>query len=608
MKSFSERLQDEILVADGAMGTMLYSKGVYINRCFDELNLSQPKLITDIHHEYIEAGADIIETNTFGANRYKLTPHGLEEYIYDINLRGAQLAKETAGEQVLVAGSIGPLGRPIQPFGTISHDKARAAFSEQAQALHDGGADIFILETFTDLTMLELALQGVKAVSDRPIIAQVSFSDDAETVYGLTPELVIKRLEPYQPSVIGVNCSSGPQPIIEKITAMAQLTHARLSAMPNAGMPKFVEGRLIYLASPEYFAEYAKRFIQSGVSIVGGCCGTTPEHIRAIKAAVKALRPASVEQRAHHVVVKTKPKPEAEEKIKSELHRKLNRGKFVTCIEINPPRSPEVTKVLGNCRAIKQAGVDAVNIPDGPRASARMSPLALATLIESEAKIDTILHYTCRDRNILGMQSDLLGAFALGLRNILSVTGDPPKLGDYPMATAVFNVDSIGLLRIASNLNQGNDLAGNPIDKATSFFLGAGANPGAINFEEEMNRLYQKVEAGAQYILTQPLFELALFDRLMERVKDIKVPILAGILPLASYRNAEFLHNEVPGMEVPQEIRDRLGQAPDAESQQQIGIEVAQHMLQQIRDYVQGVYLMPPFGRFKAALQVLEIL
>ncbi|MBN2010182.1 bifunctional homocysteine S-methyltransferase/methylenetetrahydrofolate reductase [candidate division KSB1 bacterium] len=606
--SIIERLKNEILVADGAMGTMLYAKGVYINRCFDELNLSQPKTVADIHKAYIEAGADIIETNTFGANRFKLAPHGLDDRLYDINFKGAHLAREVAGDQTYVAGSIGPLGWPIKPLGTITQEQAHDAFAEQAKALHDGNVDVFLLETFCDLTMLEIAIQAVQSVSEKPIIAHVSFSDDARTIYGVTPAQVVERLNQYQLAAIGVNCSTGPQPIFEKIVEMAKLTSMKLSAMPNAGMPKFVEGRLIYMASPEYFAEYAKRFIQSGVSIVGGCCGTTPEHIRAIKAAVKALRPAETTTQSVQVSQKIDVKKSSDAEIKSELHRKLSEQKFVTCIEINPPRSPDVTKVLTSCRMIRDAGVDAVNIPDGPRASARMSPLALAALIQSQVKIDTILHYTCRDRNILGMQSDLLGAAALGLRNILSVTGDPPKLGDYPTATAVFNVDAIGLLRIASNLNNGNDLAGNPIEKGTSFFLGAGANPGAINFDEEINRLHQKIDAGAQYILTQPLFDMRYFDRFMDKVAHINVPILAGILPLASFRNAEFLHNEVPGMEIPQPIRDRMGRASDKESQQKIGIEVARQMLEEIRPQVQGVYLMPPFGRHQLALEVLEVL
>lgn len=606
--SFLERLKNEILVCDGAMGTMLYAKGIYINRCFDELNLSNPKIVKDIHRDYVEAGADIIETNTFGANWFKLLPHGLDNKLYEINYWGALLAKEVAGYKKFVAGSIGPLSRPIKPIGNITEDEAKQAFSDQAQALDEGGVDLFILETFNDLNMLEIAVKAVQLISDKPIIAQMSFSDEAKTIYGVTPVQFVKRLEKLKVAVVGINCSTGPQPILEEIQQMAKVSSMKLSAMPNAGMPKLVEGRLIYLASPEYFAEYAKRFIQTGVSIIGGCCGTTPEHIRAIKAAVKALRPTKIIEKIKVIEKEKKIEPLKKKIIKSELHRKLQQHKFVTCIEINPPRSPEVNKVIAGCRLIKDGGIDAVNIPDGPRASARMSPLALASIIESRVKIDTILHYTCRDRNILGMQSDLLGAHALGLRNLLIVTGDPPKLGDYPTATAVFNVDSIGLLRIANNLNHGNDLIGNPIEKATTFFLGAGVNPGAINFEEEMQRLNQKIEAGAEYILTQPIFEFSLLSKLLERTAKYNIPILAGILPLASYRNAEFLHNEVPGMSVPQKILNRLYHAVNGDDAKKIGIEIAQQMLNQIKPNVQGVYLMPPFGRYKAALKVLEVL
>ncbi len=606
--TFSERLIDEILVCDGAMGTMLYSKGIYINRCFDELNLSSPRLIQDIHREYIEAGADIIETNTFGANVYKLTPHGLEKKLYEINYWGALLAKEVAGHQHFVAGSMGPLGRPMKPYGNLSEAEAGHAFQEQARALSDGGVDLFILETFNDLTMLETAIKAVQSVSGKPIIAQMSFSDDARTIYGVTPVHVVQQLEKLKVDVIGVNCSTGPQPILEEIEQMARVSSTKLSAMPNAGMPKLVESRFIYLASPEYFAEYAKRFIQHGVSIIGGCCGTTPEHIRAIKAAVKALRPSRIIAKVE--IIETGEKSPVPDKamIKSELQRKLDEHQFITCIEINPPKSPDVSKVLDGCQMIKENDVDAVNIPDGPRASARMSPLALAAIVESRIHISTILHYTCRDRNILGMQSDLLGAHALGLRNILIVTGDPPKMGDYPTATAVFNVDSIGLLRIANNLNHGMDLAGNPIEKPTSFYLGAGANPGAINFEEEMNRLVQKIDAGAEYILTQPVFDPALFDKFMSRMTHQSIPILAGILPLASYRNAEFLHNEVPGMGIPQNIRDRLFHAKDNEEARQIGVDLSRKMIEEIRPMVQGIYMMPPFGRYKTALEVLEVL
>jgi methionine synthase I (cobalamin-dependent)/5,10-methylenetetrahydrofolate reductase len=607
-KSFLERLkEEEILICDGAMGTMLYSKGVYIDRCFDELNLSNPSTVRDVHQGYLKSGADIIETNTFGANRYKLQPHGLEGKLYEINNQGVKLAKEVAENDVFVAGSIGPLGRPIEPIGHITRKEARKAFSDQATPLYEGGVDLFILETFNDLNEILQAISAVKEVCDLPIVAQMAFTDEGETAYGVSPVDVVKKLEERGAHVAGINCSTGPEAVWRAIQKMAEVSDIPLSAQPNAGFPHLVEGRLIYLASPEYFAEYAKRFIQSGVRIVGGCCGTTPAHIQAIKGAVKALKPqrrfVDVRVRKEKEKVQRPKKPEE----KSELARKL-RHKFVTSIEMSPPRGPDYSKVIEGAKRIKSAGVDAVNIPDGPRASARMSPLALASILESKVGIEAILHYTCRDRNILGMQSDLLGIHALGLRNLLIITGDPPKLGDYPTATAVFDVDSIGLVRIACNLNSGNDLAGNPIDAATSFHIGVGANPGAISFEEEISRLEQKIEAGAEYILTQPIFDIRLLEKLLEKIKKYKIPVMGGVLPLASYRNAEFLNNEVPGMSIPRAIRDRMKKAVSGDDARKLGIEVAQEILLQIKNEVQGVYLMPPFGKFEAALEVVKIL
>jgi len=606
-KLFLERLQeDEILVCDGAMGTMLYSKGIYIDRCFDELNLSNPDIVKNIHLEYLQSGADILETNTFGANRYKLEPHGLDAKLYDINFQGAKIAREVAGNKAFVAGSIGPLGRTIEPMGHLSQKDARQAFYEQAKAQFEGGVDLFILETFNDINEIQQALLAVKEICSLPIMAQMAFTDEGKTAYGVSPAHVAKKLEGWGADVAGINCSIGPEAVLQAIRKMAEVSNIPLSAQPNAGFPQLVQGRLIYLASPEYFAEYAKRFIQSGVRIVGGCCGTTPAHIQAIKAAVKALKPtrrfveikeAEVRERAPRL------KPEE----KSELARKL-RQQFVVSIEMCPPRGPDFSKTIEGARRIKAAGVDAVNIPDGPRASARMSPLALASILESRVGIETILHYTCRDRNILGMQSDLLGTHALGLRNILIITGDPPKLGDYPTATAVFDVDSIGLVRIANNLNGGNDLAGNPMGAPTAFHIGVGANPGAISFEEEISRLKQKIEAGAEYILTQPVFDINLLEKLLAEIKEYRIPVLAGILPLASYRNAEFLHNEVPGMSIPEAIRERMRKACSGEEAKKVGIEIAQEVLHQIKKMIQGVYLMPPFGRYESALKIVEAL
>ncbi|MFP4081500.1 MAG: bifunctional homocysteine S-methyltransferase/methylenetetrahydrofolate reductase [Candidatus Aminicenantes bacterium] len=607
-KSFLERLEeDEVLICDGAMGTMLYSKGIYINRCFDELNLTDANMVGEVHKSYVHSGTDILETNTFGANRYKLQPHGLEEKLYDINFHGVKIARQAAEGKAFVAGSIGPLGRPIAPIGHISAKEARKAFFDQAKAQYEAGVDLFILETFNDLNQIHQAILAVKEICEKPVMAQMAFTDEGQTAYGVSPVQVVKKLEEWGSHVAGINCSTGPEAVWEAIQKMARVSQIPLSAQPNAGFPQLVHGRLIYLASPEYFAEYAKRFIQSGVRVVGGCCGTTPVHIEAIKDAVKALKPQRrfLEVKASQVKKKALRLQKTEEK--SELARKLCQ-KFVTSIELSPPRGPDFSKVIQAAKRIKAAGVDAVNIPDGPRASARMSPSALASILESKVWIETILHYTCRDRNILGMQSDLLGIHALGLRNLLIITGDPPKLGDYPTATAVFDVDSIGLVHMVNNLNTGHDLAGNPIGAATSFHIGVGANPGAISSQEEISRLKQKIEGGAEYILTQPVFEISLLERFLDKIKGYKIPVLAGILPLASYGNAEFLNNEVPGMSIPKNVLARMHQTCSGEDARKIGIEIAQDVLLNIKNMVQGVYLMPPFGKYQAALAVIQVL
>ena len=607
--SFRERLQkNEVLVCDGAMGTMLYSKGIYINRCFDELNIVNPSIVQSIIKTYVESGADIIETNTFGANRIKLSPHGLDNKLNEINYSGVKIAREVAEGKAFVAGSIGPLGRPMEPIGSILKEEAINVFREQAIPLYEGGVDLFILETFNDLLMMKLAISAVREVCDKPIIASMSFSEDKKTIFGHTPAQVAQQLDQMDIDVIGVNCSTGPQPMLAVIEEVADATSKKLAASPNAGSPRMIDGRLFYMASPEYFAEYAKRFIQTGVAIVGGCCGTTDEHIRAIKSAVKALQPSREIGKISIVKPVTSKEKKTSPRVLSKLAQKLVNKKFVTSIEMTPPRSCDVSKALKGAKLIKKNGIDAVNIPDGPRASARISPLALAVIIERDVGLETILHYTCRDRNILGMQSDLLGAAALGLKNMLIVTGDPPKLGDYPSATAVFNVDSIGLLKIADNLNKGQDIVENPIEQGTSFFLGAGANPGAINYNDEIERLKQKIEAGTEYILTQPIFEQSLFDKFLEDCHTFNIPIIAGILPLASFKNAEFLHNEVPGMSIPQPIRDRLQHAKNPEDGRKIGIEIAQEMLAKVKKNVQGVYLMPPFGRYESAIKVLDAL
>lgn len=605
MIPFKEALESGILVCDGAMGTYLYTKGVYINHSFDQLNLSNPELVREVHREYIAAGADIIETNSYGANRFRLAKFGLDNEVKKINIAAAQNGVYEARGGIYVAGSVGPLGVGIAPLGMVQQETAVSAFEEQIEALMEGGVDLIIFETFLNSTELELAVRAARNVSgDVPIVAQMSFGKDSITELGESAEKVAAFLDSLPVDVIGANCSVGPAPMLEAVTKMASISEKPISAMPNAGEPRLVEGRLIYMTTPEYLTTYAKRFIRSGVKIVGGCCGTTPKHIKQLRQTVKALSP----RRPSVTVKQTAPEKKAVEPVptaeKSAFAKKLADGKFVTCVELLPPKGADPAKVLKNARKLKEAGVDASNIPDGPRAMARMSPMSLALLFKNEVGIDPILHYTCRDRNILGMQSDILGAHAIGLRDILAVTGDPPKLGNYPDATAVYDVDAIGLVKIIDNLNHGLDVAGNRSGAPTAIHIGVGVNPVAINFDEEVKRLRQKVENGAEYILTQPVFDPEKFLRFMEAIEDIKTPILIGILPIASLRMADFLHNEVPGMTVPKEVRKRLEKAGDDAAKE--GIVIAAEALETTHKYVRGVYVMSPAGGVKSALAVLE--
>ncbi|MBC7186535.1 MAG: bifunctional homocysteine S-methyltransferase/methylenetetrahydrofolate reductase, partial [Calditrichaeota bacterium] len=593
---FLQRLDQGVLVCDGAMGTMLYARGIYLNRCFDELNLSQPELVGEIHREYVAAGAQIIETNTFGANRFKLAPHGFDHVVAEINRAGAELARSVAGEEVFVAGAIGPLGVKLEPYGTVTPAEAEAAFREQAEGLLAGGVDIFLLETFADLNEIVAALRAVRSLTDKPLVAQMTFGDDGRTLLGAIPEKVATRLLDEGADVVGANCSVGPQPMLEVVQRMHAAGAARISAQPNAGVPRLVEGRYIYLSSPEYHAEFARRFIAAGARIVGGCCGTTPAHIRAIANAVRATAP-------RHAAIAIAPRAEATLKAaakpredKSALGRKLGK-KFVVSVEVLAPRGCDPAEVLTGVARLRELGIDTVNIPDGPRASARMCPMALAKIIHEELGVEPLLHYTCRDRNLLGIQSDLLGAHALGIRNILAITGDPPKLGDYPSATAVFDVDSIGLTRIIAGLNQGMDIAGNAIGAPTSFLIGVGVNPTAPDLERELARFAQKIQAGAEFALTQPVFDDELFARFLERIADCGIPVLLGIMPLMSYRMVEFLNNEVPGVHVCDAVAERMRKAKTKEEAREVGVATAQETVRQFRQRVQGIYLMPPFGK-----------
>jgi homocysteine S-methyltransferase len=606
VKPFLQRIEDGVLVCDGAMGTMLYSRGIFLNRCFDELNLSNPSLVRGIHEEYLEAGAELIETNTFGAHRFKLGPHGLEGQVGKINREGARLAREAAQGRALVAGSIGPVGKPLTPIGNIAFAEARDAYREQVEGLLEGGIDLFMIETMPSLDQARAALDAVRAVSELPVAVSMTFNEEGTTSYGERPEDVVRTLEDWGVAVVGTNCSVGPQLMLDTVKRMAGVARkAKLSAQPNAGAPALVDGRYVYLCTPEYMASHARRFLAAGVTMVGGCCGTTPAHIKNLVRSVRMLQPArEVVAVPAPVRAREAPPPMARED-KSPLARKLGK-KFVVSVELDPPKGADPGAIIDRAQYCKENEVDAINVADGPRASARMSAQSLCVLMQTKVRVDTILHYTCRDRNLLGIQSDLLGAYALGLRNILAITGDPPKLGDYPDATAVYDVDSIGLIRIMDQLNHGCDLAGNLIGPPLGIHIGCGADPSKPDLEKEVRRLEEKVKAGAEYIMTQPIYDPRTLERFLAMVRHLERPVLVGILPLYSHRNAEFLHNEVPGMRIPDEIRERMRKAGSGEQAQAEGVRIAQDALAAARESAQGVYIMPPFNRVELAVRVIE--
>jgi methionine synthase / methylenetetrahydrofolate reductase (NADH) len=594
------------------MGTLLYSKGVFINRCYDELNLSQPDLIRQVHHDYLQSGAEIIETNTFGANSFRLSRFSCADKVRDINVAGAKLAREASKSfDGYVAGSVGPLGVRIEPLGKVSLDEAYASFFEQIQALVEGGVDLLILETFGYVEELRQAVRAAREVSPTlPMVAQVTIDEEGNCLDGSTPEIFAQKLLDWGVDVLGCNCSVGPAPMLDTIEKVRAIVGdaVPLAAQPNAGMPRSVEGRNIYLCSPEYMASYTKKFAAAGVRLIGGCCGTTPDHIRSMKS---ALRVGEARSTTFQVVTKptgstktTTPKPLSQ---RSSMGAKIAAGEFVTMVEIVPPKGTDISKEIEGSRYLKSVGVDAINIPDSPRASARMSNQVLSILTQQQVGIECVLHYTCRDRNVLSIQSDLLGACAIGIRNLICITGDPPKLGNYPDATAVFDVDAIGLVNIVRNLNHGLDIGGNPIGTNTGFVVGVGANPGAPNIEEEIRRFEYKVEAGAEYVVTQPVFDVDLLEAFLERIEHCRIPVIAGIWPLTSVRNAEFMKNELR-VSVPDEIINRMARASNAEEARSEGVAIAREMLERIRSVVQGAQISAPFGKYSAAVDVLEIL
>ncbi|HEY1337764.1 MAG TPA: bifunctional homocysteine S-methyltransferase/methylenetetrahydrofolate reductase [Bryobacteraceae bacterium] len=608
-QEFRDQLSRRVIVADGAMGTMLYARGIFINRCFDELNLSAPDMVRQIHQEYAKAGAEIIETNTFGASRPRLAAFGFADKIREINHRGVQLAREGARESAFVAGAVGPLGMRIEPLGPTSFAEARAAFREQIDALLEAGVDLLILETFANLDELREAVLAARDAADNeiPVIAQVTIDDFGHLPGGADPETFTKEMDGWPVDAIGLNCSVGPKATLETIERMMQVSSKPMSAMPNAGVPQRVEGRNIYLCSPEYMAQYARRMLWAGVRIIGGCCGTTPEHIKLIRSETRSLQP--LQKKLSVTVEEPRIKAQALAPVpvaqKSKLGAKLAEGKFVSFVEILPPRGVDASREIAGAQLCANHGIDCINVPDGPRASARMSAQVTCQLIQQHAGIEAVNHFCCRDRNILGIQSELLGAHTAGIRNLICITGDPPRMGSYPDATAVFDVDAIGLVNIVSNLNHGLDIGGNPMGSQTALLIGVGANPGALNPDEEIRRFEWKVEAGAEYVVTQPVFDLDLLEQFLRRIEHVKVPVICGIWPLTSFRNAEFMVNELR-VPVPEPFMERMRRVDSAEKGREEGVAIAREMVVRVQNMVQGVQLSAPFGRYQMAIDVAE--
>jgi methionine synthase / methylenetetrahydrofolate reductase(NADPH) len=636
MTRFAEIFSDRPVLADGAMGTLLYARGVMTNRCIDELNLSDPGQILSVHEEYLQAGAEILETNTFGANRMRLARHGLAEKVKEINQAGVRLARQAAerlrerqaGETPLavwVAGSIGPLGVRLEPLGKTGLDEAREAFAEQIAALTEGGpdepgpnhlgpnhpgpdhlgVDLLIIETMPALNEAREALAAARSVApDLPVLVMVTVDEESNCLDGASAAQAAALLTEWGAGAIGVNCSSGPTTVLTAAEVMRRATTLPLAAMPNAGLPRAVDGRNIYLCSPEYMATFARKAVTAGVQIVGGCCGTTPNHIRAMRAAIRAMdEQTHIEGTGAAPIesAETPPSPLAE---RSRIGALLEEKKFVALVEIVPPKGINCSQEIEGATLLVRLGVHGVHVPDSASASARMSAQSLCIQIQQHTGIDTILHYTCRNRNLLSIQSDLLGASSIGLRNLLCRTGDPTRLGNYPDATTVFDVDSIGLVNIVHRLNQGLDIGSNATGVSTNFTIGVAANPGAPDMENELRRFAYKVEAGAEYCITQPVFDLRLLESFLERIRDHRIPVIAGLWPLASLRTAEYMKNDLR-LSVPEEIMLRMAQAETPEAARQEGIRIAQEMLAAVRPYVEGVQVTAPLGNYAAAAEVL---
>ncbi len=611
-EKLSALLNKHVVLGDGAMGTMLYEKGVFLNSCFDELNLSRPEVIKEIHNAYVKAGVDFIETNTFGANEFKLGKYGLNKDVEIINAAAVKLAIESAGQSVLVAGAIGPLGRELREYSILTRQETTDAFRRQAKVLADAGADFIILETFSNTEELLIAISAVHDVTNLELVAQMTVTESHETIYGEKVEQAIRKIADQDAvTAVGFNCSTGPAAMLSNLERVINIIDKPVSVQPNAGMPRSVDNRMLYMSTPEYMAEYAKRFYEKGARIIGGCCGTTPAHIKQIVHAVRAIDKAhkAKPKPAGVITVETAKKEPSIKSLplaqKSELGRKITEGKKVTLIELTPPKGIDITSTIEKAKLCAEMDVDAINIPDGPRASSRLSPMVTAMQIQQLAAIETVLHFCCRDRNLIGMQSDMLGACAVGLKNMLIVTGDPPKMGDYPDATGVFDLDSIALTAALRNLNRGIDIGGNSFSPPVKMAIGVGANPVATDIKKEVERFRQKVQAGAEFAITQPVFDVDMLLNFLDAVKDFSIPVIAGVWPFTSYKNAEFMANEVPGVVVPGNLLKRMSKATTKEQGKIIGIEIAREMLEKIGPCVAGFAVSAPFGNVKIALSVL---
>ncbi len=652
--SFLQAIHSKPLLADGGIGTVLYARGASTDVAFEQLNESRNDLVLQVHIDYLNAGADIIETNSFSGNRFRLANYGLADKVSQLNIAAAKIARnarEIVGRPAFIAGAVGPTGQLLMPLGEVSAQKLQEAYKEQMEALLAGGVDLFIIETMSSLEELKIAIQAARAVSKLPVVAQLSFSVEGHTLFGATPEDAIKLvvdLGAQAPDVIGINCGAGPGPLFDSLLRMVEAAKAKginpekltFSCLPNAGQPSLTGGRYQFLSRPEYCASYVEPYIHAGARLIGGCCGTTPEHIKAMRIALdhhiaeheQSLKDGSDKSRVptrqpiftvgsyevksdqvddrNPLAITPKPK-QLRDKLADRLRELKNNqsanGKsknFFVSIELDPPKGPVAKKLLHAAQQLVEAGVDAINVGDSPMARVRMSSMATCSLITEVVGIETIIHFTTRDRNLMGIQADLLGCQALGINNILALTGDPPALGNYVHATAVYDVDSVGLIKIINQLNKGLDITGSSIGSPTNLSVGCALNANNQDRKQEIERFKRKLDAGADFVMTQPIYEKADLTNFMEAFGDCPVPLLVGIMPLNSFRHAEYLHNEVPGISIPEHIRKEMEKAQEHGAE--VGLELALKLLDEIRPYCQGVYLVPSFGRYDDMCKLLS--